>query len=280
MPGDLRLDTIVKHKPMTCMASPLVETASTEPPPQTYDGGDRFREDRQQRLVREFLEASTPRTPGFFVDVGANHPWDGSQSWHLERRGWRGVLVEPLPEQSELLRRTRTAAVFAVACSSPANAGQVLPFYAAGPLSGLNLRQMAPFANPVLTEVPVRTLDSILEEAGAPQPIDFLSIDVEGHEIEALSGFDFARWAPRLILIEDHITNLNRHRFMMRHGYRLVRRTELNGWYVPRTAPVRFGLGERWHLNRKYYLGLPLRKLRVRWRKTFYDRSRQRHAPD
>ena len=53
--------------------------------------------------------------------------------------------------------------------------------------------------------VPTRTLDSILEEAEAPAPIDLLSIDVEGHETEVLRGFDFGRWQPLLILIEDHV---------------------------------------------------------------------------
>ena len=237
-------------------------------------------EEPQQRLVREFLEFLSPHAPGFFVDVGANHPWSGSQTWHLEQRGWRGILVEPLPEHADLLRQTRTATVFAVACSSPENAGKVLPFYADDALSGLNRAQMAPWAKPQVIDVPVRTLDSILEEAGAPQPLNFLSVDVEGHEIEVLRGFNFARWAPRLILMEDHVVNLNRHRFMQANGYRLVRRTELNGWYVPAGAPIQFGLGERFRLLRKYYLGLPTRKLRVHWRRMFYDRAHQRHAPE
>jgi FkbM family methyltransferase len=237
-------------------------------------------EEHQQRLVREFLEFLTPRAPGFFVDVGANHPSWGSQTWHLEQRGWRGILVEPLPEHADRLRQTRTAKVFAVACSSPENADRMLPFYAADALSGLDRKQMAPWAEPEVINVPVRTLDSLLEEARAPQPLDFLSIDVEGHEVEVLRGFDFARWAPRLILLEDHVANLNRHRFMTANGYRLVRRTELNGWYVPHNAPIRFGLGEDLRLLRKYYLGLPLRKMRHGWRRMFYDRAHQQHAPD
>ena len=57
-------------------------------------------------------------------------------------------------------------------------------------------------------QVPVTTLDDILVEGGAPQPLDFLSVDVEGHEIEVLRGFNFARWQPRLILLEDHTTEL------------------------------------------------------------------------
>ena len=263
------------------MSLPPVESGTTEPLPETgHEDDDRRREDRQQRLVRAFLEFLTPHAPGFFVDVGANHPWRGSQTWHLEQRGWRGVLVEPLPGHADLLRLNRAVPVFAVACSSPENAGRVLPFYADDALSGLDPRQMAPWAKPNVINVPVRTLDSILEDAAAPQPVDFVSVDVEGHEIEVLSGFDFARWAPRLILMEDHVANLNRHRFLTKNGYRLVRRTELNGWYVPEASPIGFGIANSWQLFRKYHLGLPLRQLRIRWRTLFYDRAHQRHAPD
>jgi FkbM family methyltransferase len=237
-------------------------------------------EDCQQRLVRAFLEFLTPRAPGFFVEVGANDPHKGSQTWHLERRGWRGVLVEPLPDHAKRLRQARTATVFAVACSSPENAGRVLPFYAADALSGLDRERMAPWAAPHMIHVPVRTLDQLLEEAGAPQPLDFLSVDVEGHEVEVLRGFDFARWKPRFILLEDHVANLNRHRFMTAHGYRLVRRTELNGWYVPEDAPIGFGLVEDLRLLRKYYLGLPVRVMRHRWRRLIFDRARHPHAPE
>jgi FkbM family methyltransferase len=237
-------------------------------------------EDRQQRLVREFLEFLSPRPLGFFVEVGANHPVKGSQTWHLEQRGWRGVLVEPLPEHAGRLREARTATVFAVACSAPENAGQVLPFYADDTLSGLDRGRLASWAKPDVIDVPVRTLDQLLDEAGAPQPIDFLSVDVEGHEVEVLRGFDFARWAPRFILLEDHVANLNRHRFMTAHGYRLVRRTEVNGWYVPANAPVRFGPGEDLRLLRKYYLGLPFRVMRHRLHRMLFNSGSQAHAPD
>ena len=49
--------------------------------------------------------------------------------------------------------------------------------------------------------VPVRTLHSIPTEAGAPIGFDFLSIDVEGHEIEVLRGYDIASWKPHLIVL-------------------------------------------------------------------------------
>ena len=76
------------------------------------------------------------------------------------------------------------------------------------PLSQRRLLQRTAGPYKGVIQVPVTTLDDILVEGGAPQPLDFLSVDVEGHEIEVLRGFNFARWQPRLILLEDHTTEL------------------------------------------------------------------------
>jgi hypothetical protein len=138
-----------------------------------------------------------------------------------------------------------------------------MQLHMAGPMSALNRERMAPGAIPeTVIDVPVRTLDDILAEIGAPKPLDFLSVDVEGHEIEVLSGFDFARWRPRLILLEDHVADLSKHRFLRRAGYRLVRRTDSNGWYVPEAAAVRPGWRDQWEILRKYRLALPFRVMR------------------
>jgi FkbM family methyltransferase len=214
----------------------------------------------EQQLIRDFFGGARS---GFFVEVGANDPRERSQTYHLEQAGWRGILIEPQPEFARKLRQTRAAMVFAVACSSPANAGRSLPFHVAGPLSALDRDRMAPGTEPEkIIAVPTRTLDDVLAEAQAPAPIDFLSVDVEGHEFEVLQGFDFARWRPRLILLEDHVGSLAKHRFLRAAGYRIIRRFENNGWYVPADSPVAAGLRERWDVLRKYYLALPFRMVR------------------
>jgi hypothetical protein len=50
-------------------------------------------------------------------------------------------------------------------------------------------------------------------------------------------------------------------------GYRIIRRYENNGWYVPQDATDLPGLSDRWEIIRKYYLALPFRRLRnvSRW---------------
>src|SRR4029077_20420010 len=93
------------------------------------------------------------------------------------------------------LCRARSAKVFALACSSPQNAGRRMQLHLAGALSALDRDRMAPGAQPQQgIEGPVRPLDDTLCEAGSPLGFDFLSVDVEGHELEVLSGFDLARW--------------------------------------------------------------------------------------
>ena len=229
---------------------------------------------REQELVRNFFGGARS---GFFVEVGANRPQELSQTWHLEQLGWTGILVEPQPELAGDLCRARSAKVFAVACSSPENAGRRMQLHVAGPWSALDRDRMTPGAQPErVIEVPVRTLDDILIEARAPVGFDFLSIDVEGHELEVLSGFDFARWRPRLVLLEDHVGNLRKHRFLRAAGYRLVRRFDNNGWYIPADASIRLSPRERWLIARKYYLALPFRiarnasrRLRHRLRERF-----------
>ena len=216
--------------------------------------------EEEQARVREFFGGDSS---GYFVEVGANHPTHGSQTWHLAQTGWIGVLVEPQPGLAAFLVTSRKARVFAAACSSPDNAGQSLPLHVDGARSALDRDRMAPGAQAAyVIVVPTRTLDSILEEAAAPIPIDLLSIDVEGHETEVLRGFDFNRWQPLLILIEDHVNSLQTHRYLKKSGYRLIRRLGHNGWYVPADESYHIASSDRWEILRKYYLALPFRLIR------------------
>jgi len=85
--------------------------------------------------------------------------------------------------------------------------------------------------------------------------VDFLSVDVEGAELAVLRGFSIAQYRPRLILIEDDVQDLTKHAYLNARGYKLVRRTALNNWYVPRATPFPISPFGRWQLIRKLYLG-------------------------
>jgi FkbM family methyltransferase len=215
---------------------------------------------RENPLKEEFFGHARS---GYFVEVGANDPEQWSQTFHLEELGWSGILVEPQPQLAAVLRERRRAAVCAVACSSPENDGKRMTLHLAGGHSSFDPRLTVATVRPAgAVEVPLTTLDRILSDNSAPAPLDFLAIDVEGHEIEVLRGFDFARWRPRLILVEDHVLDLRLHHFMGSHGYKWVRRTDINSWYVPVDSRMSVSSLGRWQFIRKYYLGTPFRRAR------------------
>lgn len=214
--------------------------------------------DRHSGRVWNFFQRSRE---GVFVDVGANHPTRTSLTFFLEQQGWRGVLVEPNPRLCTLLCTHRLRSqIFQTAVGNAAMAGEMdlllgvsdlhstLAPTNGDPLSGESVR------------VTVRTLDDVLVAAGVAQ-IDFLSLDIEGLELEALQGLDLKKYAPRLILMEDKHHTFRKYFYLRRQGYRLVRRTDLNDWYVPEDSPYTRAsmnsLGQRWRLWRKMWLNAP-----------------------
>jgi len=225
---------------------------------------------REKLAVWEFFGCAEE---GIFVEVGANDPKSLSQTWLLERIGWRGVLVEPLPDRAEALRRERrNSQVFEVAVSAPEKTGEA-DFHVAGALSSMdrNVKDYSTDYETVL-RVKVATLDSILSEAKIPR-IDFLSVDTEGTEVDVFRGLDLRKYRPRLVLVEDAVLGMKLHRYMMSFRYTLVRRTGFNNWYVPEDSPYRAPLLRRLRLFRKMYLGTPVRAMKFRIRSTLYQRG-------
>ena len=224
---------------------------------------DRLRE-AECHLVGEFFSCVND---GFFVEVGAFEPVHASQTWHLAQRGWSGVLIEPIAELCEQLRAKRPESVVVeTACSAPEQAGEaalyipddISPQYAT--LAPDQLHVGANFTH--TRRVPVRTLDDVLNDI-TPAHIDFVCIDVEGIEFDVLRGFTLSKHRPALLMIEDHLYHLRTHRLVRSHGYRLVKRTGNNNWYVPTDAPFDMTTAdERLRLWRKIALGTPLRRAR------------------
>lgn len=210
-------------------------------------------------LLWEFFQK---KANGFFVEVGANHPTICSQTWLLESQGWKGILVEPLPGKAQLLRAQRPGSrVFQVAMGAPEQRGRArFTVATSDSLSGLTTHPGVVAAR--FEDVEVRTLDDILAEAENPK-LDFVSIDVEGSELQVLCGFDLGRHRPALLMLEDHLQRLDVHRHLIRNNYRLVKRTGCNNWYVPHDAPFRLSTRvERFQLWKEIYLDTPVRCVR------------------
>ncbi len=182
-------------------------------------GSDRFSRPAPNGMEAA-LDAIIDRDGGFFVEAGANDGFTQSNTYWLERfRAWRGLLVEPMPEQAGEARKSRRRSVV-VECALVAadyrqptvrmRFGDLMSTVAGAQDADWAQRGLAlGWRDPYELDVPARTLSSLLDEIAAPD-IDLLSLDVEGFEAPALRGLDLARHAPRYVLVEIHDPEVNR----------------------------------------------------------------------
>lgn len=181
---------------------------------------------------------------GFFVEVGAYDGFGFSNSYFFEAMGWTGVLVEPVPEFFEACRARRpfSQVIHAVAgdgaCKDAAAVAVASGPVGIGTLSytGQNPRQLARIEREGgrvrVVAVPRLSLDEIL--VGHEGEIDFVSIDVEGAEIDVLHGFDLGRYQPSVLVIEDNSggTDASVASWLRERGYEERFRCEQNVFYA------------------------------------------------
>jgi FkbM family methyltransferase len=176
---------------------------------------------------------------GTCMEVGAHDGVHLSNTYYFEQVGWRCILVEPNGELCEKIRRNRRATVFE--CAASDQVGQVVLYAGEGSddvYSSLESPRVVEHAGPCRRlVVSTRSLDAMLEEA-AVDSIDFVTIDVEGHEAAVLNGFTLNRWNPQVVIIEDNsdLTAEEVQRHMRKAGYFRFYRTGANDWYATKNA--------------------------------------------
>jgi len=110
--------------------------------------------------------------------------------------------------------------------------------------------------------VKTETLTNILNQEGV-ENVDFLSIDVEGTELEVLKGIDLQIFRPKLILLEDKHFYLTKHRFLKKNGYILVQRLNRNCWYIRKGSPLpEVKIKDKLKLMKRLYLSLWINKIK------------------
>jgi FkbM family methyltransferase len=145
---------------------------------------------------------------GFYIDVGANDPLSLSVTKHFYESGWCGINIEPLRGVFTRLDRDRPRDInLNIGISDrPGKATLYEAIGANGGLSTLSYAQAeehrARGVRFVEYSVPITTLRAVTEQY-VRRPIDFMSIDVEGHELEVVKGGDWKRWRPRVLVIES-----------------------------------------------------------------------------
>jgi hypothetical protein len=173
-------------------------------------------------------------TNGFFVDVGSGHGTIGSNTKALEDLGWTGICIDPFPTGMA----GRTCRMEKVVVSS--EAGHTVKFYAHAGLGGmadtLGKWKEEASKSPVV-EFTTTTLGDVLRQADAPPYIHFMSIDIEGAELEALKGIPFDRYRFGAMAIEHNDEEPKRTdilKFLEARGYQRVHSFRQDDFYAPR----------------------------------------------
>ena len=181
------------------------------------------------------------RGEGFFVDVGAAHPFFENDTWALYDRGWHGINIEPNASFYQLLveQRPRDINLNLVVSDEP---GEVTFHEVVG--TGLSTcnpddakRAEAKGFEVVRHIVRAMTLRDILANASA-SVIDVLKVDVEGFELKVMASNDWSRFRPRIILAEGTYPESPVRRqdgvaaYLASQGYRHVYFDGLNDFYA------------------------------------------------
>ena len=146
---------------------------------------------------------------GFYVDVGAWDPVRLSNTYFFYVQGWRGINIEARPGSRALFEKARPRDIN-VEVGISTSAGE-MTYYVVGEHSTMNsfsrdFLSHIGMLGEVTREIPVQVLPlaQVLERhLPGGQAIDFMNVDVEGHDLEALRSNDWDRFRPRFLVVEE-----------------------------------------------------------------------------
>ena len=142
-----------------------------------------------------------------YLDIGANHPWDLSNTAMFYLRGCRGINVEPNPVLHRLFEQERPQDInqnVGIGVQSGRLPLFVMEDPALSTFSVETKDELLAYGHRLLEtrEVELRTIREILALHSKTGFADFLNVDVEGYEEEVLGQIDYQRNAPKVICLE------------------------------------------------------------------------------
>lgn len=178
---------------------------------------------------------------GYFVEVGCLDGIEYSNTYYFEKKGWNGACIEAHSDFISALTKNRPNSDVVHCAVGEDNIDKVI-FYAnkAGSLSTLDKNEEERWKTKYTEDfhgfeeqqVAMRTLTSVFDELKV-KTIDFISLDIEGYEVKALSGLDFTRYRPRVFVIEykDEIHKRQLEEILLKFDYNFLSHVGCNLFY-------------------------------------------------
>jgi FkbM family methyltransferase len=160
-----------------------------------------------------------------YLDIGANDPKFISNTYKLYRKGCNGVLVEPNPIICNNLKETRPRDIILNFGVGVNNINKAKFFLFPKETNGLStfsekdalywqevgMKDYGKIYFEDILEVDLIPINEILEQYffKLNKSIDFISLDVEGLDLEILKSIDFNKFKPKIICVETLQYSLN-----------------------------------------------------------------------
>ncbi len=146
---------------------------------------------------------------GYYVDVGAFHPFVYSNTCYFHKRGWRGINIEPNPDAVDLFSIHRPGDINLNVAIGSAKGSLTYYKFNQPALNTFSKQHKDAWEEKEgyhveeMLQLPLRPLHEILSEhLPGNTTIDFMTVDVENLDMEVLVSNDWTKYRPELLLVE------------------------------------------------------------------------------
>jgi FkbM family methyltransferase len=179
---------------------------------------------------------------GFYIDVGANNPFDCSNTARFYKKGWHGINIEPIPKNIKEFEIKRPKDInLNIGIGTKEGSFDFYEF---------KEDMLSTFSKEEADEeikkgkklvkkhtIKIQKLSKVLDKYTKNKEIDLLSIDTEGFDFDVLKSNDWSKFKPKIICIEsidrDGTNNTGKYlKFLSKYGYDLAGKTRLNSIYM------------------------------------------------
>lgn len=149
---------------------------------------------------------------GGYLDIGCFEPITFSNTYFFYLRGWNGYVIDPNPDLLSKFDIVRPKDRFINRGISSASG--VLKYYMLPQkLSSMNTFDYSFLEKNNLVskiereiEVPLSSLEELVEEFGLGSSIDFMDVDVEGLDFEVLQSNNWEKFRPSVVMVETDLS--------------------------------------------------------------------------
>jgi FkbM family methyltransferase len=163
-------------------------------------------EKNENKLILFLKDYFIEKKNGLYIDVGCYHPFKLSNTRFLHNKGWSGINIDISKKSIDLFRIARKKDInLNIGIGNKNKMSDAYVHKKLFHANTLDYSHAQKFLKKIIKEkINVLTLDSVIDKYAKNKKIDFIDIDCEGKDLEALQGLNLSKNDIELISIEMH----------------------------------------------------------------------------